>query len=105
MAGKSSKRDLRSNLALGKSLKKIWHDAANFESIPLTFRELAKENKFIAMPFPGDNNGHDGLLRASYIFIKIEHPITSDDGPCNAIRLIDGVPVKIADSEWVYLVK
>lgn len=104
MARKSSKRDLHYNLALGKSLKKIWRDTANFESIPLTFGELTGGNKFIAMPIPGDNHGHGGLLGVNYILMKI-HPRISFGSPYSAIRVIDGVPIHVSDEEWVYLVQ
>lgn len=92
MAPKSSKRNFHSNLALGKSLKKIWHEAANFESIPLTFGELEEGNKFIALPSPGDENGHGGLKGTFNIFIKIAvivHP-SPPTHTTNAFRVCDG---------------
>lgn len=92
MATKSSKRNLHSNLGLGRAVRKIWQNACNFESIPLTFGELGEGDKFIALPLPGDENGHDGLRGTFNLFIKIAvivHP-SPPTHTTNAFRVCDG---------------
>lgn len=41
-------------------------------SKPLTFRELAVGDMFIGFPNDGDDNGHGGFRRGSYLFQKIQ---------------------------------
>ena len=39
-------------------------------SEPLTFRELEVGEKFVSFPVDGDDSGHGGYRRGSYLFIK-----------------------------------
>jgi len=56
---------------LAKKLREYFTDqpAESFE--PLTFRELEIGDMYIALPLPGDNEGHGGFKGAHYIFRKI----------------------------------
>lgn len=52
----------------------------------LTFGELARGDKFIIFPVPGDNHGHGGLRPTHWLFVKtykgnaisIKHGTSSD---------------------------
>jgi hypothetical protein len=54
----------------GKMLKKSWSEmpASHFE--PLLYGELEEGDKFIALPEPGDNEGHGGFRGAYNVFTK-----------------------------------
>lgn len=94
---------------LGYELKGEWASASATDCESLIFTDLKSGDKFIAMPCPGDNSGHGGLLSGGHLFIKIYPVTTINEGPvsiiCNAIRLIDGVPIYVSDDERVYLVQ
>ena len=70
---------------LGLEIRREWAKATELECEPLTFEDLNQEDRFIAMPLPGDNEGHDGLVGSYHLFEK--------RGLTNAVRLSDGVPV------------
>lgn len=57
---------------LGEELKQEWDRASATDCEPLLLGDLKMGDKFIAMPSPGDNHGHGGLLGGSHLFIKGE---------------------------------
>ena len=63
------------------------------QSIPLTFGELEVGDKFISFPLDGDDSGHGGYRRGSYLFEKISDKDRVSDIELveNAERLTDGV--------------
>lgn len=88
----------------GSELRNKWAKATASDCTPLTFGDLTKGDKFISMPLPGDNNGHDGLLVRHFVFVKTDqicHPQT----PQNAVRLSDGHSDYFKDHLEVILVK
>lgn len=62
-------------------------------SKPLTFKEIEIGELFIDFPMDGDDSGHGGFRKGSYVFKKIE-PLPSGipDYCLNAERLIDNTP-------------
>lgn len=81
----------------GARLRNLWVKATPSQCEPLTFGDLRRGEKFIYMPMPGDNDGHDGLLGGAWIFEKIG-PVTLCG---NAIRLFDGIVFDFSDDMWV----
>lgn len=65
----------------------------------LTFRELHVRDRFIAVPVDGDDSGHGGFRKASYIFMKV------DCTEYNAIRQKDGISTHLPDSMRVLKVE
>lgn len=56
----------------------------------LTFGELAKGDKFIGLPVPGNDHGHGGFRNEHYTFKKIAPRDTNfPELQNNAFRLID----------------
>ena len=87
MASESSVKKARHNL--GEALRNQWLEASYIYCEPLTFDALFRGDKFVAMPTPGDNESHGGLLGIFDIFVKTDlicHPST----PTNATRICDG---------------
>lgn len=72
--------------------------ADDFET--LAFKDLKVGSKFIALPLPGDNNGHGGFLGAYFIFEKV-----AMHGSKNAMRVSDGMPHTMTDGFPVICVK
>lgn len=85
---------------LGIAIKHIWSTALADHCEPLTLEDLERGDKFILMPFPGDNSGHGGLLNGSYLFIKTEK-ICHPQFPTNCIRLLGGEPLSIKEETFV----
>lgn len=54
------------------------------QSIPLTFGELQVGDKFISFPLDGDDSGHGGYRKGSYLFEK-----TSNEDRASAFKLVD----------------
>jgi hypothetical protein len=75
------------------------------QSKPLTFRELEIGQKFIAFPTDGDDSGHGGFQRPSYLFIKVDEVLpalhTEEDLPDNAMRLNNGGHSRMPDEMGV----
>jgi len=83
----------------GGYLKKRFLEAPESFCEPLTFGELEIGNKYIAFPYPGDNEGHGGFRRGSYLFEKIEKtPSKIENLPDNCRRLKDGNLSNLPDS-------
>ncbi len=59
-------------------------------SKPLTFKELCIGDKFIGFPSDGDDSGHGGFRKGSYIFEKESLTATSNSKFNNAKRMTDG---------------
>lgn len=55
-----------------KNLKKMFSEASEDDFEPLTFGELMVSQKFIFLPFPGDNSGHGGFRSKQWLFIKTQ---------------------------------
>lgn len=72
------------------------------QSTPLKFKELAPSSRFVGFPIDGDDHGHGGYRKGHYLIIKAKHPIDSSGN--NAIRLVDGVPLKFTGDERVLLI-
>ncbi len=53
-------------------LKAEWTDMPDEWFQPLTFGELRIGEKFISLPFPGDNYGYGGFRGTFFIFTKTE---------------------------------
>ena len=94
---------------LGKKVRGEWIKAQDSYCEPLTFGDLSAGDKFISMPIPGDNAGHDGFLGCSWLFKKIE-PTGDASEPLavpyyNAVRLVDSNLSHMFDNMWVYKVQ
>ena len=93
---------------LGAILRRAYAEGRDSDCEPLTFDDLEVGDKFIVMPLPGDNSGHDGLLGEARLFRKI-NPTKSTKSVANiyynAARLISSDLAHINDNEWVYKVK
>lgn len=76
-------------LLLGEELKCKWVDASDADCQPLIFSDLQNNDKFIVMPLPGDNSGHDGLLGNFHVFMKVPEYSDPVAGRRNCIRLFD----------------
>ena len=98
MATELARRIRGTRNTLGQEVKKAWIKARNSWCEPLTFGDLSVEDKFIVMPMPGDNSGHDGFLNGSYLFQKIR---TCSANNLNSVRLIDNMSFRMLDSMWV----
>lgn len=68
---------------------------AETQSKSLTFKELEAGKKFIAFPQDGDDSGHGGFRRPSYIFTKLR--MTSGSEGENCVRDADGTLCKNPD--------
>lgn len=71
----------------------------------LTFGELNVGDRFIAFPSPGDNSGHGGYLRGSYLFEKINGNDRTADGlgiVDNSKRVKDQELSHIPAGMWIY---
>lgn len=60
-------------------LKADWMEMPGECFEPLTFGELKVGQKFIGLPYPGDNSGHGGFRSAYYIFTKTHQKITKTE--------------------------
>lgn len=76
-------------LWFGREIKNMWTQATVVECLSFIFGDLRKGDRFIAMPFPGDNEGNGGLLGGHHLFMKTNF-IASGDLSTNAVRLSDG---------------
>jgi hypothetical protein len=75
-------------------------------STPLRFHELAIGDHFISFPQDGDDSGHGGYRRGSYVFRKTRECPPGEpwrDEP-NDVRLIDGVATRCTPDMLVYKV-
>ncbi len=90
----------------GKRLKEIFTECSDEFLEPMTFKDLKKGNKYISMPWPGDNKGDGGFKGEHYLFQKI-NPIVEDPNKhpviCtyNAIRIKDGSLTYFSDNSLV----
>jgi hypothetical protein len=71
-------------------------------STPLTFAELEEGAKFIAFPIDGDDSGHGGFRKGSYLFTKIK-PKKGRHG-ANAVKSSDNTFSTMTPSMQVLLV-
>lgn len=55
-----------------KLIKEEWSELPKEAFEVLTFGELEIGDRYIALPLPGDNEGHGGFRGTSYIFQKVE---------------------------------
>ncbi len=75
------------------------------ESKPLTFGELKVGEHFVDFPTDGDDSGHGGFRRGSYVFEKIDPTSTKIENWFeNAIRKMDKVKSTFPDTMLVYKV-
>ena len=74
-------------------------------STPLTFGELSVGDLFIDFPSDGDDSGHGGYRKGSYVFKKIS-PVRTDfpNHFYNEERLMDGIKSHAPDAMLVYKV-
>ena len=101
MATELARRIRGTRRSLGEKVREQWVSASNLECEPLTFGDLSVGDKFIAMPSPGDNGGHGGLLGGSYLFMKIR-PIHDKYGLIqNSACLLHGTIKGYPDSRFV----
>lgn len=63
-------------------------------SVPLTFGELSKGEKFVDFPRDGDDSGHGGYRRGVYVFIKT--------GDSTAVRIDIGNESTFPETMQVY---
>ena len=77
------------------NLKQRVPDTSNVSEV-LTFDKLDIGDHFIDFPVDGDNHGHGGFIKASYVFKKTEKS--------SAIRLVDSNSSTFPDSMQVLLV-
>jgi len=72
---------------------------AGTTSKPLTFGELKIGDFFIGFPEDGDDSGHGGYRRGSYLFEKVEErkPERRYMHGDNAIKVCDGVESHMPD--------
>ncbi len=91
-------------------VKSIFAEACDVECEPLTFGELRVGDKFIGFPWPGDNQGHGGLLGTFPIFVKTAYVVGMSIGymvgmslgsSANAVRINDGHSSTFADDLFV----
>ena len=73
-------------------------------STPLTFKELAVNDRFIGFPVDGDDVGHGGYPSGAYLLIKTQPAPTKYGLDDNYRRVLDGVPGNLPDSFKVYKV-
>ena len=79
-------------------------------STPLTFEELKVGDHFISFPTDGDDSGHGGFRKGSYVFAKIEPNFPLSYGKAgpglidNCIRMVDGIKSHSPDTMLVYKV-
>lgn len=64
----------------------------------ITFGDLRVGDKFIGLPFPGDNRGHGGFVGAHHIYVKIYPIERCNDNLDNAVRLKTGIVSGMPDS-------
>lgn len=86
---------------LADVIKREWTNVPEEYFITRTLGELHVGDKFIAMPSPGDNAGHGGLLGPFFVFMKTHDFVKESEGPhpiqyhkdyphCRTVRLADG---------------
>ncbi len=87
----------------GSNLKQEWMEMhpSCFETI--SFKDIKESEKFIALPQPGDNSGHGGFKKASYIFQKLR--MSQGSNRENAVRVSDGTLSDFPDSMMVLKVE
>ena len=89
----------------GVQLKRIWLEATLSDCEPLTFADLKRTERFIIMPFPGDNSGHGGFLESNRLLIKISDWNRPLSVSANAICLSDGSSKHVSENELVYSIE
>ena len=84
-----------------RGLKSKWSkmSAECFET--LTFGELRVGDKFIGLPWPGDNSGHGGFRGRSLLFVKIKRCLPDEQSIGNVLRFIDWELCSFSESEEV----
>lgn len=89
MATERTRRIRGTHLEMGAELRKEWENALSINCEHLTFDDLEVGEKFIVMPFPGDNAGHGGLLDAFHVFMKVRPYSNKLVGRRNCVRILD----------------
>lgn len=64
---------------MASNLKQEWMNLPDICFVTLTFGELKVGQKFIGLPVPGDNSGHGGFKKGSYLFIKTHLSVTETE--------------------------
>lgn len=75
-----------------EKLKEKFDTSTAEECEPLTFGDLEEGDQFICFPLPGDNSGHGGFKKGSYLFTKESMEVTNTSTSVtsgNGIRNVD----------------
>jgi len=88
-----------------RTKEKFSLDIAEFYE-PLAFSELSIGDRFVALPFPGDNSGHGGFKQIHYVFMKTEKVYNYWGRDCgNAVSVKNGRFRNISDKLLVIKVQ
>ena len=89
MATERTRRTRGTRQEMGANLKKEWEAALPVNCEYLKFGDLEVGEKFIVMPFPGDNAGHGGLLNGCHVFMKVYSCSNDLVGRRNCVKVLD----------------
>jgi hypothetical protein len=65
---------------LASNMKFEWMALPEESFETLTFEEVRVGRRFICLPCPGDNSGHGGFKRGSYLFTKTHDFVATSGG-------------------------